>query len=81
MATVSDYAALTLCVTFLLHLRNAKLLNVASCSSEQKRVLYEISNTSFSSQRASNSNHYNLIKTYLGKNICYLSFQVFLYLS
>ncbi|XP_070776790.1 mesothelin-like protein [Enoplosus armatus] len=44
-------------------IRNAKPLDVASCSSEQKRVLYEISNTSFSSQRA--SVFYNLIKTYL----------------
>uniref|UniRef100_A0A3B4XVM0 Si:ch211-188p14.4 n=1 Tax=Seriola lalandi dorsalis TaxID=1841481 RepID=A0A3B4XVM0_SERLL len=41
--------------------------NVASCSSEQKRVLYEISNTSFSSQRASRTTFYNLIKPYLGK--------------
>ncbi|XP_051242946.1 uncharacterized protein LOC127355779 [Dicentrarchus labrax] len=47
-------------------MRNAKPLDVASCSSEQKRVLYEISNTSFSSQRSSATNYYNLIKTYLG---------------
>ncbi|TNN69907.1 Mesothelin [Liparis tanakae] len=42
---------------------NAKPLNVASCSSEQKKVLYEISNTSFSSQ---NPGYYNLITPYLG---------------
>ncbi|XP_035529625.1 mesothelin-like protein [Morone saxatilis] len=47
-------------------IRNAKPLDVASCSSEQKRVLYEISNTSFSSQRSSATTYYNLIKTYLG---------------
>ncbi|XP_044023508.1 uncharacterized protein LOC122862225 [Siniperca chuatsi] len=47
-------------------IRNAKPLNVASCSSEQKRVLYEISNTSFSSQRLSASAYYNLITPYLG---------------
>ncbi|XP_038585562.1 uncharacterized protein LOC119910839 [Micropterus salmoides] len=47
-------------------IRNAKPLNVASCSSEQKRVLYEISNTSFSSQRADASAYYNLIMPYLG---------------
>ncbi|XP_056249805.1 uncharacterized protein DDB_G0271670-like isoform X1 [Seriola aureovittata] len=47
-------------------IRNSNPLNVASCSSEQKRVLYEISNTSFSSQRASRTTFYNLIKPYLG---------------
>ncbi|KAM9341441.1 uncharacterized protein ABDE67_015106 [Symphorus nematophorus] len=47
-------------------IRNAKALNVASCSSEQKRVLYEISNSSFSSQKNSISAYYNLIKPYLG---------------
>ncbi|XP_041809840.1 uncharacterized protein LOC121618410 [Chelmon rostratus] len=45
---------------------NAKLLNVESCSSEQKKVLYEISNTSFSSQNSSASTYYNLMKSYLG---------------
>uniref|UniRef100_A0A8C6TZP1 Si:ch211-188p14.4 n=1 Tax=Neogobius melanostomus TaxID=47308 RepID=A0A8C6TZP1_9GOBI len=49
------------------NLRNAKSLNVESCSLEQKRVLYEISNTSFSSQRSNPTNHYNLINNYLGK--------------
>ncbi|XP_027130403.1 uncharacterized protein LOC109140224 isoform X1 [Larimichthys crocea] len=43
---------------------NAKPLNVASCSSEKKKILYEISNTSFSSQ--SSTAYYNLMKTYLG---------------
>ncbi|TKS86352.1 Mesothelin-like protein [Collichthys lucidus] len=43
---------------------NAKPLNVASCSSEKKKILYEISKTSFSSQ--SSTAYYNLMKTYLG---------------
>ncbi|XP_039993319.1 mesothelin-like protein [Xiphias gladius] len=47
-------------------IRNANPLNVASCSSEQKRVLYEISNASFSSQRATPASFYNLIKPYIG---------------
>ncbi|XP_061599296.1 uncharacterized protein LOC133462171 [Cololabis saira] len=46
--------------------RNAKLLNVASCSAEQKTVLYKIGNTSFSSASTSSSSFYNLIKAYLG---------------
>uniref|UniRef100_A0A3B3ZKY5 Uncharacterized protein n=1 Tax=Periophthalmus magnuspinnatus TaxID=409849 RepID=A0A3B3ZKY5_9GOBI len=48
-------------------LRKIKSLNVASCSFEQKKVLYEISNTSFSSYRASPVSYYNLIKNFLGK--------------
>ncbi|XP_047467263.1 uncharacterized protein LOC125023795 [Mugil cephalus] len=47
-------------------IRNANLLNVAPCSIEQKRVLYQISNISFSSLLASSSRCYNLIKSYLG---------------
>ncbi|KAM6917431.1 mesothelin-like protein [Lycodopsis pacificus] len=47
-------------------IRNAKPLNVASCSSEQKRVLYEISNMSFSSPSSSSNTYYNLIRPYLG---------------
>ncbi|MED6242800.1 hypothetical protein ATANTOWER_009948, partial [Ataeniobius toweri] len=47
-------------------IRNAKLLKVASCSAEQKRVLYEISNTSFSGRRDNPINFYNLVKGYLG---------------
>ncbi|XP_055087258.1 uncharacterized protein LOC117390923 [Periophthalmus magnuspinnatus] len=47
-------------------LRKIKSLNVASCSFEQKKVLYEISNTSFSSYRASPVSYYNLIKNFLG---------------
>nr|XP_046269032.1 uncharacterized protein LOC124071969 [Scatophagus argus]XP_046269033.1 uncharacterized protein LOC124071969 [Scatophagus argus] len=47
-------------------IRNAKPLNVASCSPEQKRVLFEISNSSFSSLSTSASAYYNLIKIYLG---------------
>ncbi|XP_035990971.1 mesothelin-like protein [Fundulus heteroclitus] len=45
---------------------NAKLLNVASCSAEQKRVLYEISNSSFSIHRDNPVIFYNLVKGYLG---------------
>ncbi|MEQ2284215.1 hypothetical protein AMECASPLE_019224 [Ameca splendens] len=47
-------------------IRNARLLKVASCSAVQKRVLYEISNTSFSGHRDNPNNFYNLIKGYLG---------------
>ncbi|KAM4540267.1 uncharacterized protein V3H82_022319 [Fundulus diaphanus] len=45
---------------------NAKLLNVASCSAEQKRVLYEISNSSFGIHRDNPVMFYNLVKGYLG---------------
>uniref|UniRef100_A0A3Q3LN18 Uncharacterized protein n=1 Tax=Mastacembelus armatus TaxID=205130 RepID=A0A3Q3LN18_9TELE len=53
-------------------IRYAKPLNVASCSSEQKRVLYETSKISFSSLRVFDTSFYNLLKSYLGKypNIC-----------
>ncbi|XP_032402904.1 serine-rich adhesin for platelets-like [Xiphophorus hellerii] len=47
-------------------IRNTKLLDVASCSTEQKRVLYEISNTSFSVHRDNPINFFNLVKGYLG---------------
>ncbi|XP_054909482.1 uncharacterized protein LOC129374848 [Poeciliopsis prolifica] len=47
-------------------IRNAKHLDVASCSTEQKRVLYEISNTSFSVHRDNPINFFNLVKGYLG---------------
>ncbi|XP_014897191.1 uncharacterized protein LOC106953142 [Poecilia latipinna] len=47
-------------------MRNTKHLDVASCSTEQKRVLYEISNTSFSVHRDNPINYYNLVKGYLG---------------
>ncbi|XP_069392122.1 uncharacterized protein [Paralichthys olivaceus] len=47
-------------------IRNAGTLNVASCSSDQKKVLYEISNTSFSTQPSSPTIFYNLIKSVLG---------------
>ncbi|XP_053291291.1 serine-rich adhesin for platelets [Pleuronectes platessa] len=47
-------------------IRNADPLNMASCSSEQKRVLYEISKTAFSSQRNNSGIFYNLIKSSLG---------------
>uniref|UniRef100_A0A8C5DNG3 Uncharacterized protein n=1 Tax=Gouania willdenowi TaxID=441366 RepID=A0A8C5DNG3_GOUWI len=45
----------------------AKPLDVTSCSAEQKRILYEISNMSFSSVRSTPSSFYTLIKNYLGK--------------
>uniref|UniRef100_A0A8C2ZCB8 Si:ch211-188p14.4 n=1 Tax=Cyclopterus lumpus TaxID=8103 RepID=A0A8C2ZCB8_CYCLU len=57
-------------------MRSAKPLNVTSCSSEQKKVLYDISNTSFSSQHPG---YYNLITPYLGKS--YRSFRLFLSLG
>ncbi|KAM4541879.1 uncharacterized protein PAE49_018737 [Odontesthes bonariensis] len=47
-------------------IRDANPLNVESCSVEQKKVLYEISNASFSSQRSSSTDFYNLMKAYLG---------------
>nr|XP_054598109.1 mucin-3A-like [Nothobranchius furzeri] len=47
-------------------IRNIKRLNVSSCSLVQKRVLYEISNTSFNSFRVNSITFYNLIKGYLG---------------
>ncbi|XP_043999636.1 uncharacterized protein LOC122846636 [Gambusia affinis] len=47
-------------------IRNAKHLNVASCSTEQKRVLFEISNSSFSVHRDNPINFFNLVKGYLG---------------
>uniref|UniRef100_A0A669DSU7 Uncharacterized protein n=1 Tax=Oreochromis niloticus TaxID=8128 RepID=A0A669DSU7_ORENI len=49
-------------------IRNASSLNVSACSAEQKKVLYDISKTSFSSQRSSFSISYQLIKPYLGEN-------------
>uniref|UniRef100_A0A3Q4GYZ9 Mesothelin-like protein-like n=1 Tax=Neolamprologus brichardi TaxID=32507 RepID=A0A3Q4GYZ9_NEOBR len=49
-------------------IRNASPLKVSSCSAEQKKVLYGISTTSFSSQRSSSSIIYQLIKPYLGEN-------------
>ncbi|XP_069544254.1 uncharacterized protein [Brachyistius frenatus] len=47
-------------------LRNAKSLNVASCSAKQKTVLYEIASSSFISLRTNSVIYYNLIKPYLG---------------
>uniref|UniRef100_A0A3B3BZP7 Mesothelin a n=2 Tax=Oryzias melastigma TaxID=30732 RepID=A0A3B3BZP7_ORYME len=47
-------------------IRNAKPLNVTSCSPEQKKVLYEISNTSFRTYRYSSDNFYDLVKAYIG---------------
>ncbi|RVE67646.1 hypothetical protein OJAV_G00104920 [Oryzias javanicus] len=47
-------------------IRNAKPLNVTSCSPEQKKVLYEISNTSFRTYRDSSGNFYDLVKAYIG---------------
>ncbi|XP_063764890.1 uncharacterized protein LOC134881465 isoform X4 [Eleginops maclovinus] len=45
---------------------NAKPLNLASCSTEQKKELYEISKTAFLSHSSQSSTYYNLIKPYLG---------------
>lgn len=82
MVTASDDRNVTWYVTFSFHLvRSAKPLDVTSCSSEQKKVLYEISNSSFSAQITSRSAYYNLIKPYLGKRACYLSLWLFHYLS
>ncbi|XP_015231804.1 PREDICTED: uncharacterized protein LOC107085772 [Cyprinodon variegatus] len=47
-------------------LRNARLIDVSSCSAEQKRVLYEISNSSYSVYRDNPITFYNLVKGYLG---------------
>ncbi|XP_058472301.1 uncharacterized protein LOC131445328 [Solea solea] len=47
-------------------IRNANTLNLESCSTEQAKVLYEISNSSFSSQHGNPTSYYNLIKNYLG---------------
>ncbi|XP_029937835.1 mesothelin-like protein [Myripristis murdjan] len=47
-------------------IRNANPVDVASCSAEQKRVLYEIRNSSLSSQSASPTAYYHLISPYLG---------------
>uniref|UniRef100_A0A4W5PYK8 Mesothelin a n=1 Tax=Hucho hucho TaxID=62062 RepID=A0A4W5PYK8_9TELE len=47
-------------------LKNANSLDVTSCSTEQKRAVYDISKSSFSSQRISNTTYYQLISPYLG---------------
>uniref|UniRef100_A0A8C7CC17 Mesothelin-like protein n=1 Tax=Oncorhynchus kisutch TaxID=8019 RepID=A0A8C7CC17_ONCKI len=49
-------------------LKNANSLDVTSCSTEQKRAVYDISKSSFSSQRISNPTYYQLISPYLGKH-------------
>lgn len=51
--------------SLLSRLRNVKPLNLMACSYEQKKVLYEIANMSFSSQSA--NSFFNLITNYLGK--------------
>ncbi|KAJ4939382.1 hypothetical protein JOQ06_028831, partial [Pogonophryne albipinna] len=48
------------------NIRNAKPLNLASCSTEQKKVLYEISKISFVSQSSNPTTYSNLIRSYLG---------------
>ena len=54
---------------FLIYLlRNANSLDVTSCSTEQKSALYDMTKTSFSSQRRANTAHYQLISPYLGKH-------------
>ncbi|XP_045062049.1 uncharacterized protein LOC121539055 [Coregonus clupeaformis] len=47
-------------------LKNANSLDVTSCSIEQKRAVYNISKSSFSSQRTANTTYYQLISPYLG---------------
>ncbi|XP_026210294.1 uncharacterized protein LOC113158540 [Anabas testudineus] len=47
-------------------IKNANPLKVLSCSTEQKQILYGISNVSFSSLRGNSSLYYNLIKPTLG---------------
>ncbi|XP_052341753.1 uncharacterized protein LOC118373719 [Oncorhynchus keta] len=47
-------------------LKNANSLDVTSCSTEQKRAVYDISKSSFSSQRITNPTYYQLISPYLG---------------
>ncbi|KAM9709051.1 uncharacterized protein ACNS7B_001154 [Menidia menidia] len=47
-------------------IRNANPLNVGSCSTEQKKIFYEIANTSFSDQRGNPTSFYNLMSPYLG---------------
>ncbi|KAK5607718.1 hypothetical protein CRENBAI_013413 [Crenichthys baileyi] len=47
-------------------IQNTQPLNVASCSLEQKKVLYNISSTAFLIYRASFVDYYNLMKSYLG---------------
>ncbi|XP_028981157.2 uncharacterized protein LOC105009564 isoform X5 [Esox lucius] len=48
-------------------LRNANSLNVTSCSTEQKRTLYNIGKTAFNTQRTSvATTYYHLISSYLG---------------
>lgn len=82
MVTASDDRNVTWIVTLSSHhVRSAKPLDVTSCSSEQKKVLYEISNSSFSALITSPSAYYNLIKHFLGKRTCYLSLWLFHYLS
>uniref|UniRef100_A0A3Q1HXJ2 Uncharacterized protein n=1 Tax=Anabas testudineus TaxID=64144 RepID=A0A3Q1HXJ2_ANATE len=44
-------------------IKNANPLKVLSCSTEQKQILYGISNVSFSSLRGNSSLYYNLINT------------------
>lgn len=69
MTLVSGDTNLTLYFTFSLHLvRNAQPLNLASCSLEKKKVMYNISKTAFASQSSSSSAYYTLIKPSLGKN-------------
>ncbi|XP_046905399.1 uncharacterized protein LOC124487258 [Hypomesus transpacificus] len=47
-------------------LKHAAALDVTSCSAEQKRVLYTISNSSFISQPSNSGVFYQLISPYLG---------------
>uniref|UniRef100_A0A3Q2D8V9 Uncharacterized protein n=1 Tax=Cyprinodon variegatus TaxID=28743 RepID=A0A3Q2D8V9_CYPVA len=52
-----------------LSILNAKPLNLASCSVEQKKILYGTSSNAFLVYRASFVDYYNLMKPYLGRNV------------
>ncbi|KAL7845118.1 hypothetical protein AOLI_G00233100, partial [Acnodon oligacanthus] len=47
-------------------LRNANALNISSCSTDQKSVLYSIANSSFSTELSNPATYYQLISPYLG---------------
>ncbi|TRY86165.1 hypothetical protein DNTS_030216 [Danionella cerebrum] len=47
-------------------LRNVDILDLSSCSSEQKSLLYSTANSSFRAERSNGPIYYQLIKSYLG---------------
>uniref|UniRef100_A0A3B4EHE9 Uncharacterized protein n=1 Tax=Pygocentrus nattereri TaxID=42514 RepID=A0A3B4EHE9_PYGNA len=52
-------------------LRNANALDISSCSTDQKSVLYSIANSSFSTELSNPVAYYELISPYLGKTPTY----------